>query len=52
MSLENIIANGTLMIDVSSLMVGQKDFFVLDLYGALKKHRKKVYIKKEPACKT
>lgn len=47
MSLENIIANGTLMIDVSSLMVGQKDFFVLDLYGALKKHQKKVYIKKD-----
>ena len=44
MSLENIIANGTLMIDVSSLMVGQKDFFLLDLYGALKKHQKKVYI--------
>ena len=45
--LENIVKSSNLLIDVSSLIVGQKDFFMLDLYGCLKKHGKRIYIKKD-----
>lgn len=45
--LENIVKSSNLLIDVSSFIVGQKDFFMLDLYGCLKKHGKRIYIKKD-----
>lgn len=45
-SLESIVTASSLLIDVSSLMAGQKDFFLLDLYGALIDSHKKVYVKK------
>ena len=45
--LENIVKSSNLLIDVSSLIVGQKDFFMLDLYGCLKKYGKRIHIKKD-----
>ena len=45
--LENIVKSSNLLIDVSSLIVGQKDFFMLDLYGCLKKYGKSIHIKKD-----
>lgn len=47
LTLENIVKNSNLLIDASSLIIGQKDFFMLDLYGCLKKHGKRIYIKKD-----
>ena len=45
--LESIVKSSNLLIDVSSLVVGQKDFFMLDLYGCLKKYGKRIHIKKD-----
>lgn len=45
-SLEKIVNNSCLLVDASSLIIGQKDFFMLDLYGLLKKFNKKIYVKK------
>ena len=44
--LEEVVKRSDLFVDVSSLIVGQKDFFMLDLYGCLKKFGKRIYIKK------
>ncbi len=51
LKLENIVKSSNLLIDASSLVVGQKDFFMLDLYGSLKKYGKHIYIKKD-VCQT
>lgn len=45
--LEKIVINSNLLVDATSFTIGQKDFFMLDLYGLLKKHNKKIYIKRE-----